>query len=376
MRSSRILIVYFFLVATVNHTYGQQLNFIYNAGEDGYSCFRIPAIVTTTKGTVLAFAEARKNNCGDAGNIDLVVKSSADGGKTWSPLRMVWNDSENTCGNPSPIIDERTGDIMLLSTWNLGTDHEKNIANQTSRDTRRVFVLSSSDDGNTWSGAREITKEVKPANWTWYATGPGSGIQIRKGKHKGRLVVACDHGIAAMKGSFSHTIYSDDDGKTWMLGGIVPAANVNESTVAELPNGHLMLNMRNSSKTRYRQVSISKNGGKSWSAPHADTTLIEPVCEGSLIQYHYHGKKEFMVFSNPASKLSRKAMTIRFSNKRGKSWTFSKLLYEGPCAYSSLTVMPDGNIACLFEAGVTKPYEGIVFEEVDVAELLTPNKVH
>ena len=346
----------------------QDLNFLYKRGEEGYSCFRIPAMVTTTKGTVLAFAEARKNNCGDAGDIDLVVKRSHDGGKTWSKLQKVWDDSTNTCGNPSPVVDRKTGNIILLSTWNLGTDHEKAITNQTSKDTRRVFVLSSSDDGNTWNNPHEITKNVKKEDWTWYATGPGSGIQIRKGKYRGRLVVACDHVEAASKISFSHVIYSDNDGKTWVLGGTVPQDKVNESTVAELPNGNLMLNMRNSGEARYRQVSISKDGGESWSDMHADSTLIEPACQGSLIQYDYPGKKKFMVFSNPAIKTSRTNMTVRLSYDNGRTWPFSKILYSGPSAYSNVTVLPDGNIGCLFEAGYANAYEGIVFEEIGLNE--------
>lgn len=360
--------VYFFLLLMVKDSFGQPLNFIYKAGEEGYSCFRIPAMITTGKGTVLAFAEARRNNCGDAGDIDLIVKRSVDGGNTWGALEMIWNDSTNTCGNPSPVLDKRTGNIILLSTWNLGADHEKAIVNKTSRDTRRVFVLSSADDGNTWSVPIDITKDVKRDNWTWYATGPGSGIQIEKGKYKGRLVVACDHVEAGSKVSFSHTIYSDDDGKTWILGGTAPQGKVNESTVAELPGGKLMLNMRNSSEMRYRQISISKDGGRSWSDIYSDTTLIEPVCQGSLIRYDYPGKKKFMLFSNPASKTSRTAMTVRASYNKGKTWRWSKLLYSGPSAYSNLAVLPNGNIACLFEAGYAKAYEGIVFERIDLKE--------
>src|SRR5882757_392163 len=93
----------------------QSFNYIYKNGEDGYKCYRIPAMVTTGKGTVLAFAEARKNNCGDAGDIDLVVRRSEDGGKTWGSMEVVWNDSTNTCGNPAPIVDEQTGAVVLLS---------------------------------------------------------------------------------------------------------------------------------------------------------------------------------------------------------------------------------------------------------------------
>ena len=339
----------------------QDLHFIYKAGEDGYSCFRIPAMVCTTKGTVLAFAEARKNNCGDAGDIDLVLKRSSDNGKTWSPLQLIWSDSTNTCGNPAPILDRKTGHIILLATWNLGTDHEKAIHAQTSKDTRRVFVLSSSDDGISWTRPTEITKNVKPQNWTWYATGPGSGIQIESGPYKNRLVVACDHSAGGEKGSYSHCIYSDDDGKTWMIGGSTEVG-VNECTVAEISKGNLLLNMRNSGTARCRQISTSNDGGKSWSPIQADTMLIEPVCEGSLISYVYHRKKRCLIFSNPASKTSRSNMTVRISYNNGKTWPFQKVFYSGPSAYSNVTVLPDGNIGCLYEAGYNKPYEGIVFQ--------------
>lgn len=359
----------FFLSGTVKVS-GQPLNFIYKKGEAGYACFRIPAIVTTTKGTVLAFAEARKNNCGDAGDIDLVVKRSSDNGRTWSPLEVVWNDSSNTCGNPSPVVDTRTGHIVLLSTWNLGTDHEKEIIGGTSKNGRRVFVIISSDDGNSWSKAKEITDKVKKENWTWYATGPGSAVQISRGKYKGRLVVGCNHVEAITKKNYVHAIYSDDGGQTWTLGGVTAQDQVNESSVAELPNGKLMVNMRNAGKMRNRQVSTSKDGGISWSDIHADSTLIEPVCEGSLIQYHFPGRKTCMVFSNPASKTARVNMTVRLSFNKGKTWPLKKILYAGPSAYSDLTVLPDGNLGCYFEAGYAGAYEGIVFEEVSLADFV------
>jgi sialidase-1 len=341
----------------------QELNHLYKSGENGYSCFRIPAIVTTTKGTVLAFAEARKNNCGDAGDIDLVVKRSLDGGKTWSDIIIVWNDAENTCGNPAPVVDQKTGKIILLSTWNLGTDHEKQIIEGTSKDTRRVYVLSSNDDGVTWSTPKEITKDVKKGSWRWYATGPGNGIQMRKGKHKGRLVVACDH-IDDEHKNYSHAIYSDDGGETWRLGGTAPGEHVNESTVAQLPNGKLMLNMRHPGDEKMRQVALSRDGGKKWYNQHNDSALIEPVCQGSLLAYVYPGKQEFIAFSNPSSKTARANMTVKLSYDNGKTWTKQKVLNVGPSAYSNLVVLPNGNLACLYEAGKEKPYEGIVFEEI------------
>jgi len=348
--------------------FSQDLNHLYKAGEDGYSCFRIPAIVTTTKGTILAFAEARRGNCGDAGDIDLVVKRSSDNGKTWSALLLVWNDSTNTCGNPAPIVDKKTGRIILVSTWNLGSDHEKDIIAKTSKDSRRVFVLNSADDGRSWSAPKEITSDVKKDNWTWYATGPGNGIQVQNGKHKGRLVVACDHIEAETKKYFSHSIYSDNGGENWKLGGTTPTDGVNECTIAELPKGVLMLNMRNFGPVRYRQVSLSNDGGDSWSPLVSDTTLIEPVCQGSLISYNYKRKKPFLAFSNPANQKARTNMTARISYDNGKTWKLKKVLYQGPSAYSNLVVLPNGNLACLYEAGIAKPYEGIVFEELSLKD--------
>jgi sialidase-1 len=352
-----------------SNSIGQDLNFLFKGGEEGYACFRIPAMVTTDNGIILAFAEARKNSCGDAGDIDLVLKRSFDGGNTWTGLQLIWSDSTNTCGNPAPVIDKKTGRIILLASWNLGTDHEADIIANKSKDMRRIFVLSSGDEGETWSSPEEITTDVKQDNWTWYATGPGSGIQIQKGKYKGRLVVACDHVEAQTKKGFSHTIFSDDGGKKWQLGGTTPQDKVNESSVAQLPNGDLMLNMRNYSDVKYRQVSISKDGNKSWSDPKPDTTLIEPACQGSLIQYSFKKNKKWMAFSNPASKTSRVNMTVRFSKDGGKTWPLSKLLYEGPSAYSNLTQLKNGEIGCLFEAGYMSAYEGIVFRKVTIGDL-------
>jgi sialidase-1 len=347
----------------------QDLNYLYKTGEAGYSCFRIPSIITTTKGTVLAFAEARRNNCGDAGDIDLVVKRSADAGKTWSALQMVWNDSNNTCGNPAPIVDQNTGKIILLTTWNLGTDHEKDIINRTSKDTRRVFMLSSDDDGLHWSGATDLTAGLKDSSWTWYATGPGRGLQISKGRHKGRLVVSTNHITGDTRQNYCQAIFSDDAGAHWKAGNVTNQDSVNESTIAELSNGKLMMNMRNASKKRTRQVATSKDGGANWSDIKTDTTLIEPVCEGNLLQYTYPGKKNALLFCNPASTSARTQMTIRVSYNDGRSWAAKKLLYAGPSAYSCLTVLPNGNIGCFYEAGLQKAYEGIVFREISIEDI-------
>lgn len=356
------------LLSAAVHAQAPGLNYIFKNGEDGYSCFRIPSLITTQHGAVLAFAEGRKNNCGDAGDIDLVVRRSEDGGRTWGPLRVIWDDSTNTCGNPTPVVDETTGTVILLSTWNWGADKEKAIKNRSSVNTRRVFMLSSSDDGGSWSVPREITASVKLPDWTWYATGPGRGIQIIRGRKKGRLVIPCNHEEAGAGRNYSHVIWSDDHGKTWTLGGIAQDST-NESTVAELSNGRLMLNMRNTGKTRYRQIAISRNAGRKFSSAVPDSTLVEPVCEGNLLAFRAADGRQGLAFSNPASAIGRVNMTVRVSYDDGRTWPLQRLLYEGPSAYSCLTILPDGRLSCLYEAGKLRPYEGIVFATIGWDEL-------
>jgi sialidase-1 len=349
------------------------LNYIYKAGNDGYACFRIPALLNTKNGVLLAFAEGRKNNCGDSGDIDLVLKRSKDGGKTWSVLQVVWSDSNNTCGNPVPIQDASTGKIILISTWNLGTYHEKQIKDQSSKDGRHIFILTSDNDGKDWLSPREITRQVKLAGWTWYATGPCHGLQIQTGKNKGRLVVPVNHVEGASGKNFAHIIYSDDHGLNWKLGNNTPQDMTNETTVAEIAKGGLMLNMRNANRAqKARLTTISTDGGQSWNDVQTDTTLIEPRCQGSLLNYQLSKHRSILFFSNPASKLSRSNLTLRVSLDDGKTWKYDKVIFPGPSAYSDIAVYHNTLVDCLYEAGLTKAYEGIAFKEINIKDLIKP----
>ena len=335
---------------------------VWESGADGYHTYRIPALEVTPKGTVLAFCEGRKQGRGDAGDIDLLVRRSTDNGKTWSEPEVIWDDKGNTCGNPCPVVDMETGTVWLLSTWNFGGDREHQIINGQGKDKRRVFVMSSEDDGRTWSEPREITGEVKKPDWTWYATGPGSGIQLKHGKHAGRLVLACDHIEATTKHYYSHIIYSDDHGKTWNLGGRTPSHQVNECEVVELADGRLMLNMRNYDRSKkLRQRAFSRDGGMTWEDQGFDETLIEPICQASIHRYSWptEGKRGILLFSNPASS-KRENMTVRASFDEGKTWPRKLRLYGGASAYSDLAVLADGTALCLYERGKNHPYEQIV----------------
>jgi sialidase-1 len=351
--------------------FAENYNMLFKSQTDGYNTYRIPAIITTLKGTLLAFAEGRKNSSSDTGDIDLVMKRSEDNGRTWSELKVIRDDGPAVCGNPAPVQDKTTGKIYLLSTWNLGTDKESDIIKRSSRDTRRVFVMVSADDGLTWSEPQEITSAVKPADWTWYATGPCHGIQIDRGKYRGRLVIPCDHIEAGTEKYYSHVIFSDDNGLTWKTGGTTPQDKVNESTVAEISGGRLMLNMRNYDRSaKSRKISLSSDGGSTWSDIYADTTLIEPICQASLLTYTLPKRGiAGLLFINPADKDKRQNMTIRLSKDDGRTWTLSEVLYPGPSAYSDLTKLKNGDIGCLYEAGLKSPYEGIVFEVVAISDL-------
>lgn len=347
---------------------------LFAGGENGYQCFRIPTIVQSTKGALLAFAEGRKKSCSDTGDIDLVLRRSTDGGKTWGPMIVVWDDGENVCGNPSPVVDRNTGRVILVSTWNLGSDHERDIIDGNSQEPRRVFVLSSDNDGQTWSEATQITASTKKPEWMWYATGPVHGIQLQNGPHKGRLVFAANHSLKRNEGEktkpyYAHCIFSDDGGKTWGLGGTT-ALGGNESTVAELADGSVMINMRNYNRNpgKCRSYSISSDGGATWGEMLYATDLIEPVCQGSLLNYTDRKGRptETLLFLNPAAQTKREMMTLKKSTDSGKSYDAGQVIYPGPASYSDMVQLKNGRIGVVYENGDKRADERITFEVIDL----------
>ena len=324
---------------------------IYRA-EQGAHTYRIPALIVTKTGTLLAFAEARRAGSGDAGDIDLVVRRSTDCGDTWGEIITVWDDGTNTCGNPAPVVEQKTGRIYLPMTWNHGLDHERDIIESASREPRRPYITYSDDDGLTWAKAKELA-DLRQPYWGWYATGPGNAIQMTKGKFEGRIVVPANHSdTQSDDGHFyrSHVFFSDDSGESWTLGGTAGPAT-NESTVVELSDGSLLLNMRSYAGVNRRAASRSMDGGVSWSAPVLDEVLIEPVCQASMVcddRSKGSSSNGRILFVNPAS-TKRERLTLRISTDDGKSWGEEFLVYPGSAAYSSIAILPDDRIGILFE---------------------------
>jgi sialidase-1 len=260
------------------------------------------------------------------------------------------------------VVDRRTGTVWLLMTHNPGDVREPELTTGKARGTRTVWVTRSDDDGRTWAKPREITAEVKPAEWTWYATGPGAGIQTASG----RLVVPCDHKRPGDVG-FAHAIYSDDSGQTWRLGGSA-GPNTNESRVVELSDGRLLLNMRNygvkGAGKLGRAIATSTDGGVTWPEVTHDAALIEPVCQASLIRgpASAEGRPTFL-FANPASS-KREKLTLRMSEDDCRTWPRAVVLHAGPAAYSDLALLADGTILCVYERGEKNPYERITLARV------------
>lgn len=354
---------------------------VYRSETEGYHTFRIPAIAKAPNGDLLAFAEGRKHSRSDTGDIDLLQKRSTDGGKTWGALQVLWDDADNTCGNPCPVVDEKTGVIWLLSTHNPGNEKEDAITQGTSLGGRTVWVLQSADSGATWSQPKPISQTTKKPDWKWYATGPGIGIQIKHGPHAGRLVIPCDNSHPDEKSGKgvheSHAIYSDDHGATWLLGGSA-GPDMNECQVAELfdDRGTLLLDMRSLRGLGQRAQSRSTDGGLTWTAPVHVPVLVEPVCQASILRWENAGGKApgWLLFSNPAdpTRTKRRNLTVRASMDNGATWPVALVLRKEAAAYSCLIAITDTQAGCLYEVSDKRPYEQIVLARFTTADLTVP----
>ncbi len=302
--------------------------------ERGYFCFRIPAVVRSARGTLLAFAEGRRHDCGDSGDIDLVLKRSTDGGRTWGPLQVVNQGGGDTHGNPAPIVDRRTGRIVLAETYNKGRDD--GLSCDVPCD-RTPHLQYSDDDGATWSAPRDLTPSIRPPQWnSWYATGPVHGIQLTRGRHSGRLVFGINsESYADNRVTANHAalIHSDDGGATWKVGALDtwPIAadgtfrqKPSEMTLLERSDGSIYVNGREQDGTDlgHRDAAVSRDGGDSFTAPfRALPDLYSPMVQGSALRLPQpKDGRGRTLFAAPADPDRRRTMTIRSSWDEGRTW--------------------------------------------------------
>ncbi|MFF7729554.1 exo-alpha-sialidase [Streptomyces sp. NPDC008001] len=344
-------------------------------GTDAYACFRIPALVTTVRGTVLAFAEGRKGNCGDATDIDVVVKRSADGGRTWSPLEVVDEGRGDTHGNPAPVVDRRTGRITLLTTYNKGRPDAGNCDVPCDR---TPHVQHSDDDGAHWSEPEDLTRELRPPGWnSWYATGPGHGIQLARGPHRGRLVAGLNaesHDGTRVRANHAALALSDDGGAHWRLGAVdtqvtapdgTYAQKPSELTLAERADGSVYAGGREQDGTELgnRDFAVGTDGGAEFAGPfRAVPDLYTPMVQGSVAVL----RPGRWIFASPADPDRRRSMTIRSSYDEGRTWEgteHGRLVTADWAGYSDMAVVDGetGAAGLLYEAGRSNARDEIRF---------------
>lgn len=359
---------------------------VFVSGNDGYKSFRIPAIISLPNGDLLAFCEGRVNGPADFGNVDIVMKRSNDKGKTWSKLQIIIDADSLQAGNSAPVVDLTDpaypeGRIFLF--YNTGNENESKI--RQGKGIREVWYKTSTDNGNTWSDAVNITIQVhRPKqpqinaaynfseDWRSFANTPGHAMQFQDGKYKGRIYVAANHSAGNPMPHYADGrafgYYTDDHGKTFHFSEDVNIPGGNEATAAELSNGKLMLNARNQlGNIKARIVAISSNGGQLWDTTYFDRQLPDPVCEGSILTVGEKKGKNILAFCNAADTANRNNLTLRISYNDGKTWNKKFLIDRSDSkkdytAYSDIMKISKNIIGVLYEKN---DYKEIVFTTVE-----------
>nr|WSY50329.1 exo-alpha-sialidase [Streptomyces sp. NBC_00886] len=354
---------------------------LFKASQDpGYACFRIPAVVKTDDGTLLAFAEGRVLNCGDAADIDIVVKRSTDGGRTWSPLQVVNHGGGDTHGNPAPIVDRETGRILLAETYNTGRTDGASCSVPCDRSPHLQY---SDDDGLTWSQPRDLSDEILPPNWnSWYATGPVHGIQLTRGRHKGRLVFGVNTETwdgSRVTANNAALIVSDDGGDHWKIGATdsYPIAadgtwrqKPSELTLTERTDGSVLVSGREQDGTNlgHRTQAVSRDGGDSFTAPFRDLPdLYAPQVQCSTL-----GAGTRTLLACDADPDRRRTMMIRSSYDGGRTWDGvdrGTVVTRDWSGYSDMARIDGDTVGLLYEGGAATATDEIRFARFDEAWL-------
>jgi sialidase-1 len=366
-------------------------------GQDKTDTYRIPGLITTNKGTLIAVYDNRYNNSKDLQeDIDIGMSRSTDGGQSWQPMRVIMDMGEyggrsqrlNGTGDPCVLFDEKTNTIWVAALWMSGAT-EKDMLWWASKpgmkpeETGQFMVVKSTDDGLTWSQPINLTSQIKDQSWQLLLQGPGRGITMTDGTLVFPAQFKADLGTKALDGGqytcHSTIVYSKDLGKTWQIG-IGAKSNTTEAQVVQLADGSLMLNMRDDRNradkgaTNGRAVAITTDLGKTWTTHStSNSALLESNCQASIISTELviNGKKQHVLFfSNPNSKTDRSHMTIKASLDSGLTWPEIyqvELNAENGYGYSCMTMVDNQTIGIVYE-GVKELY----FQKIPVSDILGP----
>ncbi len=330
---------------------------------DGFVAIRIPSVVVSRHGVVIAFAEGRAANSDQAKN-KIIMKRSLDGGQSWSPRSIIARRGAAPLNNPCALVERESGRILLMFQSyppNLGEGSDKIEPGHVGDFIVRNWLITSDDEGQSWSPPRDITSQTKrPTRITTIASGPGLGIQLRHGPHAGRILFPLNEGPYGAWNIYA--VWSDDGGETWNMGEVAPggladtkqgkpASTVNEAQFVELEDGEIRFNVRRWSGKPLRKTSVSHDGGATWSKVEDIAELMDPSCMGSVLRYTdpTDGRKSRLLYSGPQS-ARRENGAIFVSYDEGATWPTKRVLCPGSFGYSCLVALPDGSLGCLYEA--------------------------
>lgn len=330
----------------------------------GSPYYRIPALTTSVRGTVIAAYDARPTLGDLPSNISIVVRRSTDGGVTWQSQQVVRKDAApKGYGDPSLLVDRTTGRIFVFyaSSVNQGFFGSATGNDETDPNVLQADYSYSDDDGLTWTH-RRITKQIKNPAWAGMFAASGEGIQVRQGPYKGRLIQ--QYAIRNNGANYAVSAYSDDHGETWKTGNPVGPGGDENKTV-ELSDGRIMLNNRSKP---YRTIAYSTDGGVNYTPFVQDTQLVDPANNASVMRYNpdataSNPQSSWLLFSNTEDPASRRNLTVKMSCDNGKTWPIRKVVDPGAAAYSTLTRLADGRLGLLYErAG----YQHITYTSFDL----------
>ena len=318
---------------------------LFSPGDAGSKFYRIPAICTTNTGTLIVAADKRWNHGGDLpADIDVVTRRSTDGGRTWEPaVTVAGADSEIGSGDPAIVFDFVRNTAICIFT------HGNGLWQSTPDDNAHIMISKSSDDGKTWSKPVDINDQLFAGHPDWVTSFAGSGhaCQMRNGRLLFVIQVRTD---TTWGGKLScYACYSDDGGDTWHASKVPGDYNGDESKIVELSDGRLMMSIRRRYEGYHRRMSFSDDGGETWSETTVHPQILDPACNGDVINYSYKGNQNILIHTIPYHSQLRKNVSLLVSFDDGKTWPWHQSLVPTGSAYSSITQLADGTLGCVVE---------------------------